>query len=522
MLRKIKSVFSFQFSVFRKEIFLCLLSAVLLILSFPRFNIEFFAWVGFVPLFFAIQNKSKCKVFFLSYLTGIIFWLGIIYWLIHVTFIGLIFLVLYLALYFGTFGLIISTIDHRLSTIDALFIPSLWVILEYIRSHLFTGFGWALLGYSQYLNLVSIQIADITGVYGVSFLIMTVNVAIKEVLGFRSEVLGRKKQAVFMIMFCSVFLIGALLYGYYRLNQTPNTQHQTPIKVSIIQGNIPQELKWQSYSQEFILDRYIKLSKEASLHKPDLIIWPEASSPGFLFKQADAWIFQNMFNLAKELKANLLIGTIVIDKSDYFNSVVLIDSYGAIIKRYDKIHLVPFGEYIPLKRTLPFLKTIVPIGDFAGGREYTVFKVTSRKPQAASQDSFSVLICFEDLFPELSRRFVKNGAGFMVNITNDAWFGRTSSPFQHLALSVMRAVENRRFLVRAANTGVSCFITPEGTIKSLVSDNKGRAIFITGHKTADISTQRSITFYTRHGDVFILACLILVIYGIISKDKKRG
>ena len=132
------------------------------------------------------------------------------------------------------------------------------------------------------------------------------------------------------------------------------------------------------------------------------------------------------------------------------------------------------------------------------------------------------MICFEDLFPELARKFVRQGAGFLVNITNDAWFGRTSSPFQHVALSVMRAVENRRFLVRAANTGISAFITPEGAIKSLVSDNKGRAIFITGHKTASICPQRSITFYTRHGDVFILACLILVICGIIGKDRKRG
>lgn len=498
----------------KKNIFLSLLSSLILILSFPNFNLWILAWFGFVPLFFAIQNKSKWKVFFLSYLTGIIFWWGIIYWLIHVTLAGLIILVLYLAIYFGIFGLIVSTIDHRPSTITLLFVPSIWVLLEYIRAYLFTGFGWALLGYSQYLNLSIIQIADITGAWGVSFLVMMVNVVIYKVISYKLLVMGeRKKISLPKIYYVLPFLLLLLSlgYGFYKLNSSLTTHSSSPIRVSVIQGNILQELKWQAHSQEFILNKHIELSKEASLDNPDLIIWPEAATPGFLFNWQDRWIFQNLFNLAKELKTNLLVGSVVKDNSGYFNSALLIDREGKIIQRYDKLHLVPFGEYIPLKKILGFLETVVPMGDFVPGREYTIFSLDTKT-------KFSVLICFEDLFPELSRRFVKKGAYLLVNITNDAWYKKTSAASQHFQASVFRAVENRVFLVRSANTGVSGFIRPDGQIISLVQDAGGADIFIDGHRTEEFAIiKRGLTFYTAYGDIFVLACLILIIYGIIIR-----
>jgi apolipoprotein N-acyltransferase len=263
MLRKIKPVIGYRLSVIEKEIFFCILSATLLILSFPRFDIEFLAWFGFVPLLFAIKNKSKAQAFLFSYLTGVVFWLGIIYWLVHVTLPGLIILVLYLALYFGLFGLIVSTYLLP-TTYYLLFIPSIWVILEFIRSHLFTGFPWALLGYSQYLNLPFIQIADITGAWGVSFLVMMVNVLVYKVIGHRSWVIGKKQNLLLAIL----LLFLSLGYGIYKLHLSPITYHLSPIKISVIQGNISQELKWNKSSRDFIIDRYFGISKEALKDKP--------------------------------------------------------------------------------------------------------------------------------------------------------------------------------------------------------------------------------------------------------------
>jgi len=496
-----------------KDLFLCLLSGCLLIFSFPNFNLWLFAWFGFVPLFFAIQNKRKFKAFLLSYFTGLIFWFGTIYWLIHVTFPGLVLLVLYLALYFGIFGLLISFYPLSAIRYPLIYIPCLWVLLEYLRSYLFTGFGWALLGYSQFLNLPVIQIADITGVWGVSFLVMMVNVVIWQLMNVTSHKsqVARIKSGYLVISF---FLLGAsLIYGYYRLSLRPATGDLQPIKVSVIQGNIPQELKWQTRSREFILDRYLTLSRDASCEEPGLVIWPEAAVPGYLFNPQDKWMFERIFNFAKDRKLNFLIGAVAEEGENYFNTAILVDGQGRIIQRYNKLHLVPFGEYIPFKKAFPFLETIVPIGDFTAGREYTVFSLDGTT-------KFSVLICFEDLFPELSRRFVKKGANFLVNITNDAWFGKTPSPFQHLALSVFRAVENRRFLLRAANTGVSGFIAPNGAVSSLVADNRGKAVFITGYETAFVYPRDNITFYTRFGDIVVLICLILAIYGIINKYRK--
>ena len=514
MLRQIKSVVSCQLSVVRKGIFLCILSAVLLILSFPKFNLEFLAWFGFVPLFLALKNKNKFKAFLFSYLTGVIFWLGTIYWLIHVTLLGLIILVLYLALYFAIFGLVLSSIQHLASSIQLFFIPSAWVLLEYLRAHLLTGFPWALLGYSQYLNLPVIQIADITGAWGVSFLVMMVNVTVYSVIGYRLSVIGGKQKFLLPIL-C---ILVTLTYGYYKIYLTPNTAHRKPIKVSVIQGNIPQELKWDPQAKDFIIDKYIAISREALKDKPDLIIWPEAAMPVVL--EEEPLYYEKVSSLAKQSHTPLLLGAVTLRDSLYYNSAILVSPEGKLLERYDKLHLVPFGEYIPLRSTLGFLETIVPIGDFARGKEYTTFKLQA--PSSKLQARFSVLICFEDLFPELSREFSKRGADFLVNITNDAWFKKTSSPYQHLQASVFRAVENRVFLIRSANTGVSGFIAPNGKIISLVKDQKGRNIFISGYNTQGTAPfKENISFYTRHGDIFIWACILLVLYGIIKIRRQR-
>jgi len=492
----------------RKIILLCLLSAALLALTFSLSTFWFLAWFGFVPLFFAVENKSKVTRFLLAYLTGVLFWAGTIYWLAHVTLLGTIILVLYLAIYFGIFGLFCSGRSLIL-------IPSAWVLLEYIRSYLFTGFPWALLGYSQYNVLPAIQIADITGVWGVSFLVMMVNVSAYKIIGNRLWEKEKKRE----ILLPFLLVIFSLGYGYSRLYLLPATYNLQPaIKVSVIQGNIPQELKWEPKAMGYILNKYTRLTEEAAKVDPDLIVWPEAASPGLLGE--DEWVFENIYSLTKKVGLPLLLGAVTREKDIYFNSALLVDKNGQITGRYDKIHLVPFGEYIPLKKFFPFLETVVPIGDINAGKEYTIFQIGNRKSKIVNR--FAVLICFEDLFPELSREFVKRGARFLVNITNDAWYKKSTAPYQHLQASVFRAVENRVPLVRAANTGISGFIAPTGKIISLVGDQARCNIFVDGFDTRQIFLSKvGAGFYTRLGDAFIPVCLIFILFGIILQFKKK-
>jgi len=504
-----------------------ILSALFLILSFPVINFEIFVWFAFLPLFFVIKDKKPIHAFLQSYLCGLIFFAGTIYWLINVTFIGFLILILYLALYFGIFGFIFSFTRSRLNPLMSLFfIPSVWVLLEYVRSHLFTGFGWALLGYSQYLNLAIIQIASITGVWGVSFLIMLINVFIYKTISYRLKVRLEKQilpfsTTFYLLPFLLLFL--SIGYGFYKLQGIG--QEGAPFRISVVQANIPQAIKWEEGAKDKILGEYLHLSGISALDKPDLIIWPEAALPEILEQQI--YFKDNLKEFLYNTKIPLLLGAVILEGDNYYNSAILVSRKGRLIQRYDKIHLVPFGEYIPFKNIFPFLQTIVPIGDFSAGREYTVFLHEKENPRPDIQFQFakqpiysSVLICFEDIFPEISRCFIKKGADFLINITNDAWFGDTSSPYQHLQASVFRAIENSVYLVRAANTGISAFITPRGEIYPFFDSDSGRQTFVSGYMTREIyPSLRQNSLYTQWGDWLVLVCLIISIYGVTRFKK---
>jgi len=488
------------------QVILPILTAGLLSLSFSSFNLWLFAWFGFVPLFISLEKKSLFQSFIIGYLCGIIFWSLTIYWLIHVTFLGQVVLILYLAVYFGAFGGTVYLSSSLPPGVFLFFVPSAWVLLEYLRSYLFTGFPWAQIGFSQYRNLPVIQIADITGSWGVSFLTVLVNAGVYLTLR------QRLKSKIFLI--CASILFLSLAYGAYRLSYKPVPPcDKNLLKVSVIQGNIPQDLKWDRQAASGILNNYIELTKAAARDNPGLIIWPEASVPALWVENMPDAQFNQVFSLAARLKINLLIGAVSRSGQDYFNSALFINNIGEPQKSYNKLHLVPFGEYVPFKNTFPFLQTIAPIGDIEPGNEYTVF----RQPV-----DFSVLICFEDLFPELSREFIKKGARFLVNITNDAWYKQGSAPYQHFAASVFRAVENRVYLVRAANTGISGFIDPFGRLSSIVRDAAGKDIFVRGYSSQYIClAQARRTIYNRYGDFFVLLCLLLDICVIIFLLKKR-
>lgn len=519
------------------RISLPVLSACLLILSFPGFNLWLLAWIGLVPMLFAIENKKPYHAFLISYLIGALFFLGTVYWLIHVTLPGMIIVVLYLALYFGIFGLICNyylqtTNDKRRTTKYYLLpiIPAAWVALEFLRAHFITGFGWNLLGYSQSSILPVIQIADMTGVYGVSFLVVMVNSAIYLTI---REV--RKKNYHFIPLAIAAAVL--FITCYYGIFRTRNIFTGEKLRVAVVQGNIPQVKKWDLSFREDILNKYERLTRQVACQYPELIIWPETSVPGFL--ESEPELLGRVTKLAKDIGAPLLVGAPREDpekKNAYYNSTFLVNADGRVAGRYDKMHLVPFGEYVPLRALLGFVENFAPspIGDFTSGKDHTVFNFfISRSAKGQGQAwrltkriKFSTLICFEDIFPGLAGEFARRDALFLVNMTNDAWFGRTSAAYQHVQNSVFRAVETRLNVIRAANTGVSCFINQKGEITGMV-ESGGQSMFVDGFCVGEIILTRARTFYTLYGDLFAYLCLLAAIASLaavrlkISLPKKR-
>ncbi len=501
-------------------------SACLLTLSFPGWDLAWLAWFAFIPLLRALEGQRPARAFALAYCCGLVYWLASIYWLVHVTGPGTIVLCAYLALYFAVFGLAASRPwTRRLGAFRLFFVPAVWVALECLRNWLFTGFGWALVGYSQYRNPLVIQFADITGAWGVSFLVVWTNICLLEALtqwkpGGPGTGLPHKTTRGLIAMIVCVWA-GVLGYGFWKLGSVPAAADAPRIRVAVVQGNIPQELKWKAQARDYIMDTYLRLSAESLSDAPDLVAWPEAALPVIL--EEEPAYAARIAEFLKTTDAGLLLGAVTFQDPQYYNSAILLRSPDRLFQEYHKVHLVPFGEYIPLRRVLPFLETIVPIGEVSRGTDYTIFELPLRRDTQRRVARFGVLICFEDVFPDSARTFVRKGAQFLVNITNDAWYQRTAASFQHLQASVFRAVENRVCVIRAANTGISGFIDSRGRTASLVQDKTGRQIFVQGTRSREIVlTQGETSFYSRYGDVFPAFCLALIgLGGIIARARSR-
>jgi apolipoprotein N-acyltransferase len=484
------------------------LSALLLVIAYPQIEFSGLAWIAFVPLFFILDHSTYKKSFGWAYGYGLVFFAGTLGWFIYVTYPGAAVLIAYLAVYFGLFGLAFKYFS-KLPLMGRVFLlPAVWACLEFARNFVFTGFGWAMLGHSQYKNTLLIQIADITGVYGVSFLVMLVNVLIFESVRIvRSKSADTAKLRQVQIVAAAVVL-SALGYGAWQATHVPPMQ---TVNIGVVQPNIPQAIKWNPQMQFFIVQKTIHLSEEFKGQKLDLIVWPETSLPGIVSEIPH--LMEDVKKTARRLKTPLLMGTVTEENGKFYNSTYLLSPKGAIAGRYDKIHLVPFGEYLPLRPVLGWINQFVPLEDFTSGTEYKLFKTdTICKP-------FSVLICFEDTLGYLRRNFTNEGTGFFINVTNDAWFMDTKAPFMHLQPAVFGCVANKRSLVRAANTGFSGFIDPYGRIISTVHDETNKKTFVAGVASAQVPISTIKTFYTKYGDVFTALCLFAILFALAKRRR---
>ncbi|MCP4252499.1 MAG: apolipoprotein N-acyltransferase, partial [Candidatus Scalindua sp.] len=465
-------------------------------------------------------------------------------WIGFVTSVGWILLALYLALYFYAFGLVIHFLRKRLRLPHLFIAPFVWVSFEYLRSFPYFGFPWFLAGYSQYLHLPLIQIADITGVYGISFLIVVVNAAIaglteqfllKRFRGSEmdSAVSFIKNGKVFWttIIIPCVLMSAVLAYGYFDLKDN-RALHEGP-NICVVQGNVPQGVKIQADKEEKkkILLKYTDLSLKVAGKNVDIIVWPETMVPGILNidpkllnREIDRLSKESVQTITDATSANLILGGTAIDVRDanalYFNTAFYFDRHGEYINRYDKIHLVPFGEFIPFENWLSFFSHIVPYTvSLSGGGERTMFELDTMKDGRFCK--FGVIICYEDTVAPLVRKFRKDGADFMINITNDAWFHDSSELDQHLAVMVLRAVENRTSITRAANSGISSFIAPNGEIYDYL-DNEGKFKEIEGILCNKIRFENSVnSWYTNHGDVFAISCLSITAVMFLTALSRR-
>jgi len=509
------------FKFISSPLMLCIISAFFLVLSFPKFDLFLFAWIGLVPFLFAIEKKTRGQAFKLGFFCGLIFFSTTLYWFINMaptggipvflSFLACALLSSYLSLYFGLFGFLITLFKMKNRIANLFFIPSLWVVLEFLRSGLFSGFGWGALGHSQYQQLAIIQISDMTGVFGVSFLIVMVNVLLKEILqGLFTKQKKNLKTVVLSSIIVGFLLAAALFYGMQRIMHFSSLSNEKA-RIAVIQGNVDQEKKWDMSYWPEIFEKHFSLTKKAAGEKPDLIIWPETAFPGYLWNEKER--FEELKNFVRKINIPLLVGIVTRDGDRIFNSAILISSRGEETARYSKLHLVPFGEYLPLRKQFPFLSALVPIEDFSSGGEAVLF------PVSKTNKKLSVLICFEDTVTWVSRVMTRKGANLLVNMTNDAWFLDTKEPFLHLQGSVFQAVQNRRSLVRAANTGISCFINAFGDITSIVKNVKGKTTYVDGYRVDQVSFVEKMSFYTKFGDVFAYLCFGCILMIAISKNK---
>ena len=486
---------------------LAVASGVLLAAAFPARDLEPLAWVGLAPVLLAARGLGPGAAFRLGWLGGFVFYLATVHWVAYtianytavpfaVALAILALMASVLACYTGAFVAGVRWMERR--GLPALWLaPPLWVALEWLRGWFFIGFPWAALGYSQYRYHDLVQIAEVTGVYGVSAILVLFNVVIVGILPERAAG-AAPRRLVPALVTLTVLVVGVPMWGRWRAGALARRPPAGTLRVAIAQGNVEQDHKWDPAYQDDTLARYRALTAEAAAQRAELVVWPETATPFFF--QTPGPLRDAMLETAERNRVYLLFGSPAFRQDPSgtlreLNRAYLLSPDGRELGTYDKMQLVPFGEYVPYARVLFFVRRIVEaVGDVEPGLMPTVFRLPAAR--------FGVAICYEDVFPGVTRRFVAGGADFLVNVTNDAWYGPTSAPHQHLAQATFRAIEGRVPLVRVANTGISAVIEVDGRIRW-----RG-PLFEPLVRVEQISWPGVRTFYTRFGDVFAWACAL--------------
>ena len=497
------------------------MSGLALAAAFPKIDLNLFAWVAFVPLFHAIEHQPLRRVFGYSWVQGFVCFIGSLYWVVialhdfarvptMLAVLPMLLLAAIMAVYSATAIWSGVFITRRLGIASMLALPIAWTALEWVRTYFPIGFPWNLLGYAAYRNIELIQFAEFTGVYGISALIMFFNLVTYAVI---FQVHPRRVQTAGLGVLTAAMAL-ALMFGSWRVHQLSTVTPQGSLQIAMVQGDIPQSLKWDPKFLETSFDVYRTQSEAAAQRGADLIVWPEAAAT-FFFQPAnrypaqfavDAAYRQRLLELAARTGEPILFGAPALGIEDnrvgFYNRAYLVSGSGTVEGWYDKIQLVPFGEYVPLRTLFGGLvnRVVAGFGDMFAGREQTLFEVHGAQ--------LAVLICYESVFPNLTRTAVKRGAEILVNITNDAWYGTSSAPYQLLTMAAMRSVETKAPMVRVANTGISAIIQSDGTITART------ALFKRGTETEHVYWRQEKTVYVEIGDVFAETCLALTLLAL--------
>ena len=492
-----------------------LLTALLLVLSFPHADAGGLAFVGLVPLLLALRGLPPRAAARLGLLAGVAFFGGLLYWLTSVmmrygglplvagVFI-LALLVAYLAISVALFSAIVAAGLARVGPLAYLLAPFAWTGLELLRGRLLTGFPWGTLGATQWRHAAILQAGALGGVALVSFLVVLANAGVALLLARGASRRERIAGAAALAL-----VAGATLAGGRAVDRLPAGDGEA-IPVAAIQANVAQDRKWRPEEQAAIVTRLIDLSRQAADGGARLVVWPESSSPLSYFRpqgdaarampiEADRSDAGRVDAFVRDTGVTLLAGAVqyrhVDGRTRAYNSAFVSTPEGGVGESYDKVHLVPFGEYVPLARILFFVNRMVQgaVAEFAAGERLA--------PLETPFGPAGPLICYEAIFPEQVRRLAP--ARFLVNLTNDAWFGTSAGPRQHLALATVRAAENHRWLLRAANTGISAIVDPAGRVVADTPLEQERVL------AGTIRARSDVTPYAARGDLFGWACVIV-------------
>lgn len=530
-------------SLLRSRFPAAIAGGLLLAMAFPKIGVAGLAWIAPALIYSATFGKGAAQTFRIGYVAGLAYYLASLYWLLLIPYrwmgiplgpaTGWLALGAFLAVYMGAWVWMINNNKDS----EGLLAPSwwrrqvwtlsgaaVWVALEMIVARFGGGFPWNLLGASQYRITPLIQIASITGIYGVSFLVVWFSLSLASAAVAMVRRPTTRSVWVGELLLPMLTVAACFNFGFRQVRRESQAEagqgdsNPPPtLHINLIQPSIPQTLIWDESNDETRFQDLLRLSDQVLTNRADLLVWPEAAVPKLL--RYDLPTYEAVTNLAGRHHVWLIIGAddaqplpgaTNLEGATFYNASFLVSPQGRIANSYRKRALVIFGEYIPLAHWLPFLKWFTPIqGGYTPGRRPVQFALTDLHVKTAT------LICYEDMFPQLAREYVEDDTDFLVNLTNDGWFGESAAQWQQAASALFRAVENGRPLVRCANNGLTCWVDSCGRLREIFRNVDG-SVYGPGTLSIEVpllakGRQRPLTFYHQHGDWFGWACVAVAV-----------